>query len=335
MSSVCRWLAACATLTLAQAQSFSVPDANAASGSCDAVPFGGSSHWSNQRMQFVVPSASLGNARAAIQGIAFAPCGTGIYQHARLRVVFAHVPSGQSLSSTFATNLGAAVGTPVTVLDATGHAWQARQNQWSEIGIARRFDYDGVSDLLIEVEARGSSYFSNGPGNPGMRSTVGRSRVAFNRSSPWATPPAVGSLSTLAPKVQIRASVASSSVHGGGCNGVTLGFRGVPSIGGSFDVQLSGAPPFSVAIGVLGYTVGPPYPISLGILGLPQCSLRTDPIAEFSRVAADLSGTATATMAVPNDAGVAGLRFFAQWAVVDYNFALLGVSNFGRIVLGP
>ncbi len=329
------WLAVLTTLSSAWAQSFSVPDADPTSGGCDAVPFGGSVHWSNQRVHFLVHAAELGNAPANISELAFASCGTATYEHARLRVSLAHVPAGLTLSPTFATNLGAAVGPLVTVLDQVDHLWYATQNTWSVIGLESRFAYDGVHDVLVEIEALGSGFTSTGPGTAGMRSAVGRPRVGFNLSGPWPVPPPIGTVINSAPKVQLRDSVASASVHGGGCNGMTLGFAGEPTIGGSFDVLLSGAPGFSVAVGLLGYTIEAPYPVGLELFGLPECSLRTNPFLGLPPVVTDASGESFVTLSVPSDPGVAGLRFFAQWFVATQSTVPLGTSNYGKFVLGP
>ena len=128
---------------------------------------------------------------------------------------------------------------------------------------------------------------------------------------------------------------------GGGVPGAvpSLSANGAPSLGGTFDVALSGAVPNSAAVLVLGNSdavwQGAQLPLSLAALGAPGCALLVS--GDATRlVATDANGAAAVPISVPNVASLLDATFFEQFAVLDpaangFGFAF---SNAGAGVVG-
>ena len=112
---------------------------------------------------------------------------------------------------------------------------------------------------------------------------------------------------------------------------------GRPVLGSSFDVELTDAPPVSVALLVQGLSdqAYQGFPLPAGLPGAPGCELLVS--AEATDTApTDASGNATRSVAVPNSAALEGLDVFYQWVVLDQPANALGAvsSNAGRATLG-
>jgi hypothetical protein len=118
-----------------------------------------------------------------------------------------------------------------------------------------------------------------------------------------------------------------------------LSNTGLPKIGTSYAVALSGAlatAPSLLITGLSNQTWGPfPLPLDLGAAGAGGCSL----LVSYDFVlgaAADNSGNASLSIALPNDSRLVGLKLHHQWATVDAPANRLGLafSNGGTATLG-
>ena len=119
----------------------------------------------------------------------------------------------------------------------------------------------------------------------------------------------------------------------------TLSASGLPSIGVTFDVELSDAVANSSALFVFGGSdvtwQGSPLPLSLASLGAPGCELLVAAdITQF--LLTDPTGAAVFPIAIPNDPTLLDYPFYEQFAVLDLAGNNLGLvfSNAGAGVVG-
>ena len=271
------------------AQAYYIPSDTPATGTCNSIPFGdtnGSALWTNQVYQSIATAAELGNTPGYVTGLAFAPCGTGVHKNTRLRISLSHVPPGHTLRTTFALNQPS----PRVVLDIANHSWHLTANQWNDIGLQTAFVYDGVSDLVMEIIAEGNIC----PPTDQFHRDVGP-RVSANN---WTgTPPLTGTTSYGALKWCISRCVASVSLYGDSCGGLSHSYTGVPRLGGStLDAIISGCAPNSGTILIIGNTIDPPYPLDLSYFGCSGCNEYTNGVVVLHGVA-DGAGVTTFPLA--------------------------------------
>lgn len=131
------------------------------------------------------------------------------------------------------------------------------------------------------------------------------------------------------------APVPTMLTFGNGCAGSNslapvLGFVSAPSLGGSFDVTLTGAPGNTVAILAAGSSrvaAGTtPLPADLTPLGMPGCTQYTDVIATLL-APVGAAGTAQRTFSLPANPAFAGVRIPMQWVVLDPQANALGATT--------
>lgn len=125
----------------------------------------------------------------------------------------------------------------------------------------------------------------------------------------------------------------------GNVNLPVLSSAGVPTIGQNFTVDLGNATPGTTAWLAIGFSdtvsLGLPLPLDLSKIGATCCPVYTScGHAISARVGA--AGTTSVSVGVPNDPGLAGLRFYNQWVIIDPGSNPLGVvtSNKGTGVIG-
>ena len=112
----------------------------------------------------------------------------------------------------------------------------------------------------------------------------------------------------------------------------------LPQIGTTFAVELTGMPAPGVAILTVGFSntvwSGLPLPLDLGILGMVGCQLRQDLFD--ATVLIGSSGTASWSLAIPDQASILGAQFFHQAMVADAAANSFGavLSNSMRAVVG-
>jgi len=116
------------------------------------------------------------------------------------------------------------------------------------------------------------------------------------------------------------------------------GSIGVPTLGKSYQITVSGAQPSAPTFFALGTsdTQWPPYklPFDLTILGAPGCSLLCSYNVAIQKMTSN-SGTATQTITVPNNPWLIGQSIFNQWIVrVPFNSLQLAFSDGGKSTFG-
>ncbi|MCB9877437.1 MAG: S8 family serine peptidase [Planctomycetes bacterium] len=279
---------------------------------------------SNVRYQTIVRHDELGNA-GDITGLAFAVGVDGRHFNSNLQVRMSHVPSGHTLSTTFANNLPA----PVLVLSANNYSWYYAADQWREIGLQAPFHYDGSSDVVIEVLARGN---------------VQTSSAAFYRSS---TEPRVvnASWSLLTPataavdddsalRMRVSFDCAYGSEHGASCGRLDASHIGDGHLGSTFWFRCSNATPNNFAFLGLGLDDTFPFPLSLTQFGWTNCNAYTYSL-QINSAATSGSGLALSALSVPNDPTITGARVFGQWFQLDSSEpGDITFSGSTRVILG-
>ncbi|MEZ5989903.1 MAG: hypothetical protein R3F30_12410 [Planctomycetota bacterium] len=320
--------------TAAAQTSLYFPD-NQASGTCNVIPFGSTassiSTWGNQKYQCVIDSASMPTAPQIITDLGFAPCGTGVSYFKTIKIQMGYSAS-TTLSTTFAANLGK----PVTVLDSKEYRWHHTGNAWNRIGLQGQFLYiPSNGHLVVDIEVTGAN-LESGSGTGFHRSTTLQRVYAVG----WATtPPATGSSSIAAQKIQLVMTEADAAIFGQGCkgsNGVpTLALNGTGKLNSSFSVDLAGAPASSAALLLLSGTSSPPLPVDLGVIGAPTCLLCVGLDFAFG-FPTDATGASSVKFPIPNDQGLVRAKAWFQWVPVDKQANQLGftLSNFGRVLIG-
>jgi hypothetical protein len=311
------------------AQSFYIPSNTPTTGTCNVIPFGttsSSATWVNQRYQTIITAADLNNMAGFINGLAFASCGTGMRQHASIDVTMSLVPSGYTLTSTFAANLPA----PTVVLSATNYSWENIAHAWTFIGLQKRFLVDGVSDIVVDILVTGNHHLGSGTG---FHRDV---RPRLFATSWTGSAPLSGSSDLAALKMCVGMGDAMISIHGAGCAGLTLSVVGSARLGSAqLDVNASGGgatQPIALNTGIINST---PFPLDLTPFGFTNCFFYNDILAAVPS-ATSASGTATIQLApLPTTPALVGAKLYAQFAHV--NPAAPGggaTSNYARIVLG-
>jgi hypothetical protein len=312
----------------ALAQNYHIPDNNAAVGTSNVIPFGSTTSTSsfyNCRMQVRATAAELGAIPNLVTGLAFACSGTGAARYGALEIVMDHIPSGQPLSTTFASNLTA---NAVTVLSATDYTWNVTANTWNEVGLQTYFVFNGVDDVIIDITS------TQGTAPAGMRRGTNQRIYVTSQTGPL---PAVGISSATATKFEVSMLMARASSYGVGCAGSNgtprLGFSGSAQAGNTLSVDLQNGVPSGLAVLIASTTNAAPFPLDLGFLGMPGCRLYTD-LTFLDVVLLDGAGAGSFPFPVPP--GVFGFLFYTQFACLDPAANAFGftTSNYGRVLTG-
>jgi len=323
----------CAPLA-AQSSLFSIPDNNAAAGTCNVIPLGSTSSTSsfaNVRYQTLIFASELNNAPTMLCGLRFAACGTGARTFDSLTIRMGHT-TATSLTQTFDTNLPPGTGT--TVLDVQNYTWHNITDVWNDIGLQQAFVYNGTDNVVIEIIAMNAVF--TGSGSAGFHRESTHQRVyATNYNGTQTT----GSSGNAALKMQLHFADATTWTFGEGCAGSngtpTLSFTGEPVLGQTFSVDLMNAPASSPVALNFGLFNNPPmWPLDLGPFGAANCFLYHDTIVSLS-LPSDPNGVASLPIGVPANGPICGI-LFAQWICLDPGANALGAttSNFGRAQVG-
>lgn len=107
---------------------------------------------------------------------------------------------------------------------------------------------------------------------------------------------------------------------------------GVPTINSSFSIDLSSAPNSAKAFFAAGVAKTS---IDLTVIGAPGCTLYTSPLVVLG-VTTTATGTAKVSVAIPNNAQLVGVSFFAQYgiAAAGANPAGIVFSDGGEAKIG-
>jgi hypothetical protein len=307
-------LAALAACSLVPAQNWFVPDNIATAGTCSVIPFGSviGSSFTNVLYQQRCTAGELGAAANLITGLGFAACSTSRAHYDSIEIVIDHIPPSQALSTTFAANLTPAAQ---VVLTASNYTWNLTGDAWNEIGLQTPFVFNGVDDIVVQITTvGGTNLVGTGPASGFHRGN--RQRIHWAALA--GTPPATGTSSNVASKIEVSMLMARTSSHGDGCagsNGVpTLTPNGTAQQGTTMGFDFANGVPSGVAVFLAGLTNAAPYPIELGFLGAPGCYAYTDLVVTDVAV---LDPTGAGSYSIPIPAALVGFRFFGQFAVLD------------------
>lgn len=301
--------------------SYSNADVTINLGSASTAPFGGSlftprtcnisivyqrddASWHNQIYQTVLRAQDLGGA-GSITGLAFAPSQTGRHINRVLQIRMAHKPAGYALSTTFATNI---TGNTL-VLAETDHVWHNVANTWNEIGLETAFAYNGTSDIVVQIFARGN-HMSTGTAGGFHRGTEQRLWAA---GWPFASQPATGTLDNAATKMRAEFACANSGYFGTSCGPARSDSVGLPRTGTTYRLDIHDAVPSSGAVVVIGLTRAA---TNLTSSGFTNCRAWNDNVASTFKVT-DAGGFSFHNVAIPNTTAFNGLRLYSYWANLD------------------
>jgi hypothetical protein len=116
-----------------------------------------------------------------------------------------------------------------------------------------------------------------------------------------------------------------------------IGATGVARVGSQYPIHLSDVAPGRSAVLLVGNVdraAGPP----LGLLG-PGCLIRVTPNALFPATTSQIGpdrGAATVELAIPPNASLEGIRFEAQWVVLDTSGDPVALTRTLRVTItGP
>ena len=283
------------------------------------------STWTNQLYQTILRREQLGSA-GVINGIAFSSNATGQHFNRELVIRMSHVPAGHTLSTTFATNLPS----PVTVLDHWNYTWHTIQDQWSEVGLNTPFNYNGTSDVVVEIFARG-----NHSDNPSSFNTGGTATErVFAYGFPFSAIPTTGTTGTSGLRMRVNLNCAVGTEFGTSCGNLQARHFGTPNRGGLAWYDIYEAPANGGVILGLGYNVYGQFPTSLNNFGFTNCFTWHDlPITLFKFT--NSTGFATHYFSIPNSSVFDGLQVHGQWFAFDATQpGGISVSNYITNLIG-
>jgi len=282
------------------------------------------STWTNQLYQTILRREQLAGA-GPITGLAFSPASTGRHWNRELRIRLSPVPAGHTLSTTFASNLPS----PVTVLHKWDYSWEVTADVWNEIGLTDAFVYDGTSDLVVEVFARGNHNTADAGFH---RATTPR---VFAYGFGFGAVPAVATSSdTAGQRIRVGFHCAAAGEYGTACGPLVGGHSGSGARGLTFRYTVANAVPNSGAIVALGFQSFSPFGTSLTGSGFTNCYSWNDQLATVFHVT-NATGIASHAIVAPTSASFDGLRIYGQWYQLDGTQpGGLTASNHTRWVLG-
>ncbi|MHC4077110.1 MAG: hypothetical protein ACYST0_01570 [Planctomycetota bacterium] len=323
--------------------SYFVPDGNAGQGRCNVIPFGhhktSDASWSNQLYQQLITPTDVNNRAGLICDLGFAPCLGGIRRFKTIEIKLDYFQgTGTTMSTTFSSNVSSKA---VTVLSATDYAWHVTANQWNRIGLQTPFLYlPAGGPLIVQIKVTGAGTANTSHALfPGFH-TGARRRVSADRTQ-WSggKPPATGTSSAGAQKIEIVYTAAGFGKFGEGCKGSngktpSLDLSGSAVLGKSLTLTLTNALPSANAYVAVGLQQRPT-PFDLGLAGAPGCRLYITNEVIFM-VKANTNGAYSGKFNVPSSSSLVRTRFFVQMLPFDKpaNPFSATASNYGRILLG-
>ena len=139
--------------TSAQLSAVYVPE-SAFTNKCNVIPMGGAWPSSNPGGEWTYQThlkASAIGRSGTVVGIAFLSCYTTTLTAPTGQIRMSHT-SLSTPSSTFATNMPS----PVTVFPAGSFVWTGQSQKWSPLPMTESFNYNGTSNLTIELRLKGA-----------------------------------------------------------------------------------------------------------------------------------------------------------------------------------
>jgi hypothetical protein len=277
----------------------------------------------NIRYQTILRQGELATA-GNITGLAFSAADTGRHWNSSLLVRMSHVPAGHVMSATFATNLPV----PVTVLNQSNHSFDYADSTWREIGLQTPFVYNGTSDVVVDIVARGNwQTTTNGFHRAGSEPRV------YNAVWSGATP-AAGNVDNAAQRMRVSFHCANANEFGASCGRLEAGHLGTGARGSNFHYTVQNATPNFAAFLSLGLNNAAPYPLSVGFLGWTNCHAWHDADVLLT-VPTDAAGSADYLLAIPNNAALDGAKVFGTWVGLDTSEpGNITISGYTRMIVG-
>ena len=282
----------------------------------------------NMRYQTIIRSDELGSA-GLITGLAFSGQSAGTHYNSNLQVRMAHRPAGYTLSSTFANNLPGAQ----LVLISNYHSFDYASDQWRNIGLKTPFNYNGTSDVVVEILARGNVQTSTGFGTGPFHTDSNRPRV-FNAS--WdLSLPTTGTLgSSSALRMRAEFACANANEFGASCGTLEAGHSGSSALGSTFTFRINNATPNFFAFISLGTNNSFPFPFDLTPVGFTNCKAYLQSVALLS-VTTNGVGLGTSPLPIPNNPVFNGFKIHGQWLSFDTSEpGSLTFSNYTTMTVG-
>jgi serine protease AprX len=264
----------------------------------------------NMRYQTIMRSDELG-AGGAITGLAFSGQSDGWHSNSNLKIRMSHVPAGYTLSTTFASNLPALQ----PVLESANHSWTYSDGEWANVGLQTPFNYNGTSDVVVEIVAKGNVQSTHGSGIGPFERDTNRQRV-FNAY--WDSPvPTSGTFNTSsALRMRAEFSCANANEYGASCGKLSASHSGSSALGSTFNYHVDGAAANSIAFIGLGENNSNPYPLSLTVVGFTNCMAFSQSIVTLSQATSPL-GHSIFSLSVPNNPALMGYQLSGQWLGLD------------------
>jgi hypothetical protein len=211
-----------------------------------------------------------------------------------------------ALTNNFANNLGP---TPVTVMNRPSFKWAWVPDKWVDFGLDSKFNYDGSSNLVIEIRYTGGNSASlpkRAENPPGGYRAYTRGTGAYNATT------ATSVLTSSLPKTRFTIET------------ISIIASGKPSPGGAVTLNLS-AP----ADGGLAYQIGSslgtgPIPIDTRTLGLSADPLLVASVSgwlptvfkDYAGIL-DSAGAGKGTINIPNSSVLVGLKIHSAFLTLD------------------
>lgn len=282
----------------------------------------------NMRYQTIMRSDELGGA-GNITGLAFSGQSNGSHYNSNLRVRMSHKPAGYILSTSLNTNISS--GT--TVLSSNHHTFTYANDSWRNIGLSTPFVYNGTSDVVVEITARGNVQTSTGSSDGPFHKDLNRPRAyAFT----WdLSSPSTGSVSSSSGlRMRAEFSCANANEYGSTCGKLDASHTGSSQPGSTFNYRVNNATPNFIAFVGLGDNKSFPFPFSLTPVGFTNCMAFTQSIVTVT-ANTDASGTAIYPITIPNNSSFNGYKLHGQWLSIDTSEpGAITFSNFTSMTIG-
>ncbi|MFM1874068.1 MAG: hypothetical protein RL398_3490, partial [Planctomycetota bacterium] len=309
-------------------QAFSNADLSLTLGAASNVPFTGTpfsprvanvtpyynrddATWNNQLYQTILRREELG-AAGPISNLAFSCNATVKHFNRQLRIRMSHVPAGHTLSTTFASNMPS----PVTVMDKWNYTWFTAEDDWSEIGFSTPFAYNGTSDVVVEIYARGNTSTGFPVASGSISFNSGPQERVFAYGWPFSAVPTTGSYGASSGlRMRVNTNCATFTEYGTSCGPLETAFFSSPNRGSTAWYDLYGAPANGGVILAMGFGTTT-FPSSLTSYGFTNCNVYHDLTVSLFKFA-NASGFTFHGFAVPNDPAFDGLRVHGQWFALD------------------
>jgi serine protease AprX len=282
----------------------------------------------NMRYQTILRSDELGGP-GLITGLAFSALSTGTHYNSNMQIRMSHVPAGHTLSTTLAANIPSSS----VVLSSNYHSFEYRADQWSNLGLQTPFNYNGTSDVVVEIIARGNVQTTTGTG-------VGLFHTDPNRPRSYATgwdlsTPSTGAVAnSSALRMRAEFSCANANEYGASCGKLRASHSGSSRLGFTFNFRLNDGPANFVALIGLGTNDLPPFPISLTSLGFTNCFAYSNSTSILT-VPTDANGIGSYPIAIPNNSIFNGFKAHGQWFSFDTSEpGDLTFSNYTTMTVG-